>query len=144
MGTLKDLTVYKKAYENAMEIYHVSKLFPSDEKYSLTDQIRRSSRSVCVNLAEGYRKRQYPAHFVSKVSDADMENAETLVWIDFAFDCNYIDLNKKNYLTDLNAEIGRLLSHMLRFPEKYCLKDNILKEDEMPYLPTANFELPTE
>ncbi len=79
MGTLKDLQVYKKAFNAAMEIFQISKDFPPEEKYSLTDQIRRSSRSVCVNLAEGYRKRRYPAHFISKLSDADMENSETQV-----------------------------------------------------------------
>jgi four helix bundle protein len=70
----KELSVYKKAFKLAMEIYHISKEFPKEEMYSLTDQIRRSSRSVCSNLGEGYRKRQYPAHFVSKISDSDMEN----------------------------------------------------------------------
>ena len=73
-----------------MEIFEISKNFPAEEKYSLTDQIRRSSRSVCSNLAEGYRKRQYPAHFISKVSDADMENSETQAWLDFAYKCGYL------------------------------------------------------
>jgi len=83
MGTLKDLLVYKKAFALAMEIFEISKTFPSEEKYSLTDQIRRSSRSVCANLAEAYRKRQYKAHFLSKVSDSDMENAEMQTWFSF-------------------------------------------------------------
>ena len=74
-----------------MEIFHLSKKFPLEEKYSLTDQIRRSSRSVCVNIAEGYRKRIYPKHFTSKMTDADAEASETCVWLDFAKDCNYID-----------------------------------------------------
>jgi len=81
----KDLIVYKKAFRMAMEIFRISKSFPAEEKYSLTDQVRRSSRSVCSNLAESYRKRQYKAHFQSKISDADMENSETEVWIDFAY-----------------------------------------------------------
>src|SRR4030042_392206 len=91
MGNFKDLIVYKKAFELAMEIFEISKSFPQEEKYSLTDQIRRSSRSVCTNIAEGYRKRRYPAHFVSKCSDADMENSETQVWLDFSLRCEYIN-----------------------------------------------------
>lgn len=74
-----------------MDVFEISKQFPKEEKYSLTDQIRRSSRSVCSNLGEGYRKRRYPAHFTSKVSDSDMENTETQVWLDFAYSCKYID-----------------------------------------------------
>ena len=97
--SFKDLLVYQKTFELAMEIYHVSKSFPVEEKYSLTDQIRRASRSVCSNLAESYRKRQYEAHFVSKVSDADMENSETQVWLDFAFECKYISSDKHIELT---------------------------------------------
>ena len=77
MATLKDLTVYKKAFDLAMNIFTTTQTYPTDEKYSLVSQIRRSSRAVCANLAEGYRKRQYPAHFVAKISDADMENTET-------------------------------------------------------------------
>ena len=88
--TFKQLTVYKKAYNLAMEIFEESKKFPSEEKYSLTSQIRRSSRSVCSSIAEGYRKRNYEAHFVSKATDADMENSETLVWTDFSLSCKYI------------------------------------------------------
>jgi len=82
MGSFKDLMVYKKAFDLAMQIFSETKTFPADEKYGLISQVRRSSRSVCSNIAEGYRKRLYPAHFVAKVSDADMENAETSVWLD--------------------------------------------------------------
>ncbi|MBL7747719.1 MAG: four helix bundle protein, partial [Chitinophagaceae bacterium] len=87
----KQTKVYKIAFELAMEIFEVSKRFPKEETYSLTDQIRRSSRSVCICLLEAYRKKRYPAHFVSKVTDCDMENAETSGWLDFALACNYID-----------------------------------------------------
>ena len=115
----KDTTVYKKAFALAMQIFEISKSFPKEEKYSLTDQVRRSSRSVCANIAEAYRKRQYPAHFVSKISDCDMENSETAVWIDFAFACNYIDeITKKKLLLE-NEEVGKLLHHMIINPEKY-------------------------
>ena len=122
MKSFKDLTVYKKAFSLAMEIYHLTKSFPKDELYSLTSQIRKSSRSVCSNIAEGYRKRLYPAHFVSKTSDADMENSETQVWIDFAFHCEYIDKKLKIDLEQKSQEIGRLLNHMIENPEKYQSK----------------------
>jgi len=90
MGNFKDLSAYKKSYSLAMEIFFISKSFPSEEKYALTSQIRRSSRSVSRAIAEGYRKRRYPNHFISKMSDADMENSETQVSLDFAFSCGYI------------------------------------------------------
>lgn len=102
-----------------MEIFHISKTFPKEETYSLTDQIRRSSRSVCSCLAEAYRKKQYPAHFVSKVSDSGMENSETLVWLDFSNACNYINSEKYQELKSQNEEVGRLLGHMITNPEKY-------------------------
>lgn len=83
----RDLIVYRKAFRLAMDIFELSKQSPKEEQYSLTDQIRRSSRSVCSSLAEGYRKRQYPKHFIAKISDARMENAETTVWLDFTLAC---------------------------------------------------------
>ena len=91
MGSYKDLEVFKKAYALAMDIFEVSKTFPSEEKYSLTDQVRRSSRSVCTNFGEAYRRRKYPAHFVSKLADSDAENTETEIWIKFSYDCKYIN-----------------------------------------------------
>ena len=119
MGTFKDLIVYKKAFELAMQIFEITKMFPADEKYSLISQVRRSSRSVCSNIAEGYRKRQYPAHFVAKISDADMENTETLVWLDFSITCNYINNEKYLELKNINTEIGKLLFDIISYPEKY-------------------------
>lgn len=115
----KETTLYKKAFMQAMDIFEVSKTFPKEEKYSLTDQVRRSSRSVCANLAEAYRKRQYPAHFVSKLSDCDAENSETGVWIDFALASKYI--NEANYkvLIERNEEVGRLIAHAIKNPERY-------------------------
>lgn len=115
----KETKVYQKAFVLAMEIYDISKSFPKEERYSLTDQIRRSSRSVCANMAEAYRKRQYPAHFVSKISDCDAENSETGVWIDFALNCNYINLQTHRELIEKNEEVGRMLHHMINNPEKY-------------------------
>jgi four helix bundle protein len=122
MGDFKDLVVYRKSFDLAMEIFHVTKSFPREEVYSLTGQIRRASRSVCVNLAEGYRKRLYEAHFVSKVSDADMENSETQVWLDFAVACEYISREVSDDLTRKSEEVGRMLNHMIENPDKYRKK----------------------
>jgi four helix bundle protein len=88
---IRETKVYKLGFDLAMRIYEISKLFPKEERYSLTDQIRRSSRSVCVCLAESWRKKKYEAYFVSKVSDSDMENTETQTWLEFALACGYID-----------------------------------------------------
>lgn len=120
--TFKDLTVYKKAFELAMQIFEVSKNFPKEEKFSLTDQIRRSSRSVCSSIAEAYRKRRYEAHFISKTSDADMENSETQVWLSFAFECKYIDRNTLKDLLSLSQEVGKMLNHMIENPDNYLRK----------------------
>lgn len=115
----KDLQAYKKAFKLAMDIFQVTKTFPKEEQYSLTTQIRRSSRSVCSNIAEGYRKRQYEKHFVSKVSDADSENSEIQVWLDFALACNYISKDIFDELKSISKEVGRLLNHMIHHPESY-------------------------
>ena len=115
----RSLTVYKKAFSLAMDIYHISKKFPIDELYSLTTQIRKSSRSVSSNIGEGYRKRLYEAHFVSKISDSDMENTETQVWLDFALACEYIPKDIFDDFNNRSEEIGRLLNHMIQNPEKY-------------------------
>lgn len=111
--------VYQKAFSLAMEVFELSKTFPVEEKYSLTDQVRRSSRSVCACLGEAYRKKRYPAHFLSKLTDADMENSETLVWLDFGVACKYITSEKYQDLKLKNEEIGRLLGHMIDNPDKY-------------------------
>ena len=115
----RGLTAYKKAFSLAMEIFEVTKKFPSEEKYELTDQIRRSSRAVCRAIGEGYRKRQYPKHFSSKMSGSDMENTETQVSLDFAMECNYISRERYNSLIEASEEVGRLLNHMVENPEKY-------------------------
>lgn len=117
--SFKSLTSYKKAFTLAMDIFEVSKAFPKEEKYSLTDQIRRSSRSVAACIAEGYRKRGYLQYFVSKTSDADMENSETRVWLDFALSCKYIDKTEWSLPDDKASEVGRLLHHMIFNPGKY-------------------------
>ena len=115
----RSLLAYKKGFALAMNIFEISKKFPKEETYSLTDQIRRSSRSVCINISEGYRKRQYPKHFVSKMSDADSENSETLGWLEFAFACNYINEELKTELENENKEIGKLLNYMMNNPSKF-------------------------
>jgi four helix bundle protein len=115
----KKLKVYQLAFELAMKIFEISKVFPKEEKYSLTDQIRRSSRAVCTNLAEGYRKRTYPKHFTSKVTDADGEASETMVWLDFALACNYIEKDLHNELYANYLEIGKMLGSMANHPEKF-------------------------
>lgn len=118
----KGLLAYQKAFELAMSIYELSKTFPKEEKYSLTDQIRRSSRSVCAQIAEAYRKRRYPNHFISKLTDGDAENAETQVWLDFALSCQYIKGEQQNQLLEKSLEVGRLIATMINHPEKFGVK----------------------
>ncbi|HET7179020.1 MAG TPA: four helix bundle protein [Chryseosolibacter sp.] len=120
--SFRQLAAYKKAFALAMEIFYISKKFPPEEKYSLTDQIRRSSRSVCSCIGEAYRKRQYEAYFVSKSSDADAENTETRVWLDFAKACSYITEEQRHKLEAKADEVGRLLNHMIENPQKYQRK----------------------
>ena len=106
----------------AKEIFEISKSFPREETYSLTDQIRRSSRSVTVNIGEGYRKRRYPKHFTSKMTDADGECTETQIWLDHARDCNYITEETRNNLNKNYEEVGRMLGSMADNPEKFLPK----------------------
>ena len=115
----RDLKVFQLAYKLAMEIFSASKSFPKDERFSLTDQIRRSSRSVAANIAEGFRKRQYPKMFVSKLADADGEVAETQVWLDFARDCGYMAVERRDELIKGYEEVGKMLGSMMAMPEKF-------------------------
>ncbi|MGH9902284.1 MAG: four helix bundle protein [Pyrinomonadaceae bacterium] len=115
----RDLKVYQSAYKLAMEIFNESKAFPKEERYSLTDQVRRSSRSVAANIAEGFRKRQYPNMFVSKLADSDAEATETQVWVDFARDCGYLTHERYEQLTRGYEEVGRMLSSMMAKPDKF-------------------------
>jgi len=116
-----ELEVYKKAFAAAMEIFELSKNFPKDEKYALTDQIRRSSRSVCSNLAEAWRKRRYEAAFIAKLSDSEGEAAETQVWLQFAVECQHLnrDLAAKLYKT--YDEIIATLVGMINHPETWII-----------------------
>ena len=119
----KDLNVYQKAYSLAMEIFNISKTWPREEKYSLTDQIRRCSRSVCSNLREAWAKRRYGAHFISKLTDSDGENSETDTWLDFAKDCGYISVADHNRLKKECKEVGGMLGSMLVKPGPFLIKD---------------------
>lgn len=123
----RNLTVYKKAFALAMKVFETTTTFPKDEKYSLTDQIRRSSRSVCSCIGEAYRKRHYEGYFVNKTSDADGENTETRVWLDFSLGCNYISMDVWNDLESNALEVGKLLNHMIENPEKYVRPSDIKK-----------------
>src|SRR5260370_21175976 len=114
----RDLKVYQLAYKLAMDIFHLSKAFPREEIYSLTDQIRRSSRSVAANIAEGFRKRRYPNMLVSKLTDCDCEATETQVWLDFALDCRYLSNENHDCLIVVYEEVGRMLSSMISNPER--------------------------
>lgn len=115
----KGLKVYQLAFKTAMDIYNASKAFPKEETYSLTDQLRRSSRSVCANIAEGYRKRIYTKLFLLKLADSDGESSETQVWLDFAKECGFLAVDKHIELSAQNDEIGRLLGYMIQNPEKF-------------------------
>jgi len=120
----QDLLAYQKSFALAMKIYKTSKLFPKEETYSLTDQIRRSSRSVSANIAEAYRKRDYPKHFHSKLTGADAENSETQVWFEFAFSCENITEVIFNELFHDSNEVGKLINFMIQNPHKFGVNLN--------------------
>ncbi len=115
----QDLLAYHKSFSLAMRIFEMTKSFPKEEMYSLTDQIRRSSRSVPANIAEAYRKRVYPKSFHSKLTDSDAENSETQVWLEFAFKCNYINEAVYNELLNESNEVGKLINYMILNPQKF-------------------------
>jgi four helix bundle protein len=115
----RDLKVFQLAYKLAMEIFAATKSYPKEERYSLTDQVRRSSRSVAANIAEGFRKRQYTKMFTSKLADADAEATETQVWLDFSFDCGYLPQDLHRTLSSGYEEVGKMLGGMMAAPEKF-------------------------
>ena len=119
----KSLLAYQKAFALAMEIFQLSKSFPGEEKFALTTQIVRSSRSVCSNISEAYRKRDYVRHYKSKLTDADGENSETQLWLDFALACQYVSGEKHNGLQDQCLQVGRLINFMINNPGKFGVKD---------------------
>lgn len=118
----QDLEAYRAAYDLAMKIFRLSKGWPAEERYSLTDQIRRSSRSVGANLSEAWAKRRYLAHFVAKLTDADGENLETQTWLRFAHDCRYLEGADFTACLGASEEVGRLLGGMLAKPDSFCKK----------------------
>lgn len=120
----KELIVYRKAYELAMLIFHLSKRFPPEERYALTSQIRRSSRSICMNLREAWAKRRYPAHFMSKLTDCDGENSETDTSLDFARDSDYLSVEEHLDLTARCAEVGKMLGAMIQCPDPFLIAEN--------------------
>lgn len=120
--SFRELRVYQTAMDLAMEIFQLTKLFPPEEKYSLTDQIRRSSRSVCANIGEAWRKRRYKAAFIAKLSDSEAEACETQIWLDFALKCNYLDQEK---VTGISQKYDHILSQlviMINESEKWTIK----------------------
>jgi four helix bundle protein len=119
----EDLEVYPLAFDTAMKIFEASKNFPGNERFSLTDQIRRSSRSVCTNIAEAWRKRRYPNAFVSKLSDADAEAAETQVWLAFAVKCGYLDMELAGELKEVYNRVMGKLVRMLTKPEQWRIRE---------------------
>lgn len=124
INSVRELEVYKLAFDTAMEIYKISKEFPKEETYSLTDQIRRSSRSICANLAEGWRKRRYKAVFINKLSDASQEAAETQTWLEFAKACKYISEEIFKNLNEKYEHIFAMLITMERKSEMFCKGGN--------------------
>ncbi|HEX5505571.1 MAG TPA: four helix bundle protein [Thermomicrobiales bacterium] len=115
-----ELTVYQRAFDSAFEIFELTRRFPPEERYALTDQVRRSSRSICANIAEAWRKRRYPASFVSKLSDADAEAAETQVWLDMALRCGYLDAERHAELADRYRHINAQLARMMAQADLWC------------------------
>jgi four helix bundle protein len=119
--THRELKIYRLAFHNAMKIYILTKSFPKEETYSLTDQIRRSSRSVCSNTAEAFRRRKYPKSFSSKLNESEAEAAETQNWLDFALECNYITKDAHQSIDKEYENIIGMLVNMQKHPEKWAI-----------------------
>jgi four helix bundle protein len=118
----KDLVVYQTAYRLAMEVFRATQRFPSEERYALASQVRRSSRSICLNLREAWAKRRYEAHFISKLTDCDGETGETETALRFAIDCGYLTPTEHERLRGLCVEVGRMLGSMIRNPQPFLLR----------------------
>lgn len=121
--SFKTLLAYQKAFELSMQLFRLSKRFPVEERFALTSQIVRSSRAVCAAIAEAYRKRDYIKYYRNKLTDADSENTETQLWIDFALACNYISEEESRSLISQNDEIGKLIHYMINNPGKFGVKN---------------------
>ena len=131
----RELMVYAKALDLASDVFGISKTFPREEMYALTDQIRRSSRSIGAQIAEAWAKRRYPKHFASKLTDADGEQNETQHWVEVAYQSKYIDHSQRDHLINLCSEIGRMLGSMINQPEGFSGdKSGSVREDAVPFL----------
>ena len=128
--SFRDLVVYQKAKKVSRAIFEISKGFPKEETYSLTDQIRRASRSIGAQIAEAWGKRRYERHFVSKLTDADAEQMETQHWVDEACDCQYLDSKQAEELTEELMQIGRMLNSMMDKAHSFCGENNWMIHDE--------------
>jgi four helix bundle protein len=124
VNSANELDVYKLAYKLAMTIFEISKCFPPEERFARTTQVRRSSRSVCLNLREAWAKRRYEAHFISKLTDCDGENSETDSSVDFARDCQYISADEHHLLTAKCADIGRMLGQMMKKSRSFLFAES--------------------
>lgn len=137
--SFRDLVVYKKSRQLQQEVFKITKSFPKDETYSLTDQIRRSSRSVGANLAEAWAKRRYEKHFISKLTDSDGEQMETQHWIETARDCEYIDQKTSTQLLETCLEIGRMLGSMIQKADLFCNDpSHTIRDETAIYLIESN------
>ena len=121
MGWYYELLPFQKAYALAMKIFEITKKFPKEEKFELTSQIRRSSRSVAANIAEAYKRRKYKDYYTSKLNDSETENCETDVWLKFSRDCKYISVEEYDDLFKDNDEVARLIHYMIVNPAKFCM-----------------------
>jgi len=138
----RELRVYREAFDAAMRIFECSKTWPKEERYSLTDQIRRASRSVCEQIAEAWRKRRYISHFRSKLTDADSEAAETQSWLEFALHCGYITQEIFNELDAVYEKVSGGLVTMMANAEQWCISSNHVKEDGVEYEVTEGLTYP--
>lgn len=138
-SSYRDLIVYQKSRQLQRDIFEVTKSFPKNEIFSLTDQIRRSSRSVGANIAEAWAKRRYEKHFISKLTDADGEQMETQHWIETALDCEYIDPRTSGQLIDKCLEIGRMLGGMMEKAEMFCGDPKAIREEAAEYITNADY-----
>ena len=119
-NSFRDLIVYQKARQVSRMVFELSKTFPKEETYSMTDQIRRAARSVGAQIAEAWGKRRYDRHFVSKLTDADAEQLETQHWIETACDCNYVSAEQRDRVLELLSEVGRMLHSMIAKADQFC------------------------
>jgi four helix bundle protein len=137
--SFRDLIVYQKSRQLAKEIFELTTLFPKEEKFSLIDQVRRSSRSVGAQVAEAWAKRRYEKHFISKLTDSDGEQMETQHWLETAFDCDYIDEKAKTQLIEKCREIGRMLGGMMEKSDLFCNTANQIGETPAEYLTDTDY-----